>query len=125
MRRPNRRLLLTAVRRFLVLVAGAAVFAFLLGLVVAGIGHEHLRRGIAVGFYITGAALAGLGFLAGSRPPVRSKSATGGFAGMIWSGGGVRWATPEEQSEALNLPAVLVSVGVALIPIGIAVDSKH
>jgi MFS family permease len=124
-RRPNRRLLLVAVRRFLVFVAAAAVFAFMLGLVVSGIGHENIRRGIAVGFYITGAALAGLGFLAGSRPPVRTKSSTGGFIGMLWSGGGVRWATPEEHAEAMNLPAVLVCVGIALIPIGIAVDSKH
>ena len=124
MRRPDRRLLLTAGRRFLVFVVAAAGFAFLLGLVVSGIGHEQLRRGVAVGFYITGVGLAGLGFLAGSRPPVRSKS-TGGFVGFWWSGGGVRWATPDEQREALNLPAVLVSVGVALIPIGIAVDSKH
>lgn len=124
MGRPDARRLLTAVRRFLLFVAGAAVIAFLLGLVVSGIGHERLRRGIAVGFYITGVALLGLGFLAGSRPPVRSKS-TGGFLGLMWSGGGVRWATPDEHSEAINLPAVLVSVGVALIPIGIAVDSRH
>jgi len=125
MRRPDGRLLLTAARRFLTFVAVAAVFAFLLGLVVSVLGHENIRRGIAVGFYITGVSLAGLGFLAGSRPPVRSKSASGGFIGMLWSGGGVRWATPEEQTEAMNLPAVLVCVGIALIPIGIAVDSRH
>jgi MFS family permease len=124
MRRPDRRLLLTAVWRFLAFVAGASVFAFVLGLLVTVFSHDQLRRGVAVGFYITGVGLAGLGFLAGSRPPVRSKS-TGGFLGTLWSGGGVRWATPDEHREALNLPAVLVAVGVALIPIGIGVDSKH
>ena len=63
--------------------------------------------------------------LAGSRPPVRAKEG-GGFVGFgRWLGGGVRFATRTEQEEALNLPALFAVLGVALIVIGAAVDSRH
>jgi hypothetical protein len=117
--------LLGALRRFATLLALAAGVAVLLGLVVAGLSRQSLLRGLAIGFYLVGVALCAIAFALGSRPPVRSKG-TGGFVGFgRWVGGGVRFATRTEQDEALNLPAIFVALGVCLIVIGAAIDSRH
>ncbi|HUJ55755.1 MAG TPA: hypothetical protein VLW49_07185 [Gaiellaceae bacterium] len=114
---PSAAFLLAALRRFLVFFVAAAAAAALVGLFVAAAGHESFRRGLAVGFYITGAGLAAFGILLGSRPPVRARGAR--FSG------GVRWATSQEHREAMNVPALFVAIGILLLPIGIAVDTKH
>jgi hypothetical protein len=36
----------------------------------------------------------------------------------------VRWATPEEHREAPNFPALLLTIGVVLVLIGVAVDDR-
>jgi hypothetical protein len=118
-------MLRTALRRFALLLAWASAAAVLLGLGVAGLTHQSILRGIAVGFYIGGVGLCVLAFLLGSRPPVRGKG-DGGFVGLgRWTGSGVRFATREEQDEALNLPAIFAVLGVCLILIGVAVDTRH
>lgn len=116
-------MLLGAAARFGSFIAVGGIVACLGGLLLGLLLHLGIRRGIAIGFYLTGAALAGLGFLLASRPPVRTR-ATGGF-GVHWSAGGVRWATREEHEQAINLPAVLIAVGVALVLIGASVDVQH
>jgi hypothetical protein len=116
---------IAGLRRFGALVATAAAAAALLGLVIAAAGRESIRRGLAIGFYLGGAGLCGLGILLGSRPPVRGKDGSGGFVGFgRWVGGGVRWATRQERDEAINLPALLLSVGIVLILLGVAVDKR-
>lgn len=132
MRRPDGRVLLDGAKRFVGLVAGAGVVACLLGFLLGALLHEGIRRGLAIGFYFTGAGLAGLGFVFGSRPPVRSRSDGGlasilpfSFFGGSGASGGVRWASADEHKQAMNLPAVLVAVGVVLVLIGIAVDTGH
>jgi len=124
-------MLLGAAARLGGFIAGGSVFACLSGLVLGAVLHEGVRRGLAIGFYLTGSAVAAFGFLLGSRPPVRSRSTDGGgllpfgaLGGLI-SPGSVRWASPGEHKEAINLPAVLVVVGIALILIGVFVDSRH
>jgi hypothetical protein len=117
--------LLAALRRFALLLAWAMALAGLLGLAIAALTHRGALRGLAIGFYLGGVVLCALAFLLGSRAPVRGKSG-GGFVGLgRWIGGGVRFATREEQDEALNLPALLASIGVCLIVVGAAVDSAH
>lgn len=125
-RLPSASLLLAALRRLAAWVAVAAAGACALGLAIAALTHRDLRRGLAIGLYIGGAALTATAFLLGSRPPVRGKRDTGGFAGLgRWMGGGVRWATREEHREAINFPAVLLTVGVVLILLGVAVDDRR
>jgi hypothetical protein len=113
-----------ALRRFATLLAAAAAFAALLGLALAGLTHQSAQRGLAVGFYVAGVGLCALAFLLGSRPPVRGKG-EGGFVFGRWLGGGVRFATREEQDEALNLPAIFVVLGVLLLLVGALVDPRH
>jgi hypothetical protein len=146
MKRPDGRMLLGAAKRFFAFVVVACVVACLSGLLLGALLHEGTRRGIAIGFYVTGMALAGAGFLLGSRPPVRRKSkdgdvegasATGGFQGLPGpisggltgpvseSGGKVRWATREEHFSAMNFPAVLIAIGITLVVVGAFVDGRH
>jgi hypothetical protein len=114
-----------ALRRFATLVAAAGVAAALLGLLVAALPGESFRRGLAIGFYVSGVGLCALAFLLATRPPVRSKG-EGGFLGIgRWTGGGVRFATRAERDESINLPAIFVSIGVLLIVAGALVDSRH
>ena len=116
-------MLANALRRFVALVGVAAAGGALLGLLIALAGHEAIRRGLALGFYVAGVCLCGLALLLGSSPPVRGRD--GGFAGFgRWVGGGVRWASRAEHDEAINLPAVLLTVGVVLILIGVGVDHR-
>ena len=104
-----------------VAAAGAAV----VGLVLGALLGLNVRRGLAIGFYICGVGICSLGVLLGSRPPVRG-SGTSGFIGLgRWGGGTIRWATHREHREAMNAPAILLVVGVALILIGVAVDDRR
>jgi len=113
-----------ALRRLAAVVVSAVVAAALVGLLVAAGAHEDVRRGLAVGFYVCGACLCGLAVLLGVGPPVRGKK-DGGFVGFgRWVGGGVRWATRSERETALNVPALLLAVGVVLILVGVAVDDR-
>jgi hypothetical protein len=112
-----------AARRFAAVVAAAAAAAALLGLVIAALGHEPVRRGLAIGFYLAGAALLGLGVLLGVSPPVRRRD--GSTVGLgRWVGGGVRWASRSEHDEAINVPALMLTVGVLLIVLGVAIDQR-
>jgi hypothetical protein len=118
-------MLRAALRRLAAVVAIAMGGAALLGLLIAAAAREDVRRGLAIGFYVGGAGLCGLAILLGSAPPVRGKR-DGGFVGFgRWVGGGVRWATRSEREEAINLPALLLGVGVALILVGVVVDDRH
>lgn len=118
-------MLLGALRRFVAVVGVCAGGAAALGLLIGLATREDIRRGLAIGFYALGSLLLGIGVLLSVRPPVRSKG-DGGFVGLgRWMGGSVRWATADEHREAMNLPAVLISVGVILILLGVAVDDRH
>jgi hypothetical protein len=37
----------------------------------------------------------------------------------------VRWATPEEQRESISLSAVLVTLGIAIIVLGVLADTRY
>jgi hypothetical protein len=118
--------LLGALRRLATLTALSICGACVLGLVIAAAAGEDIRRGLAIGLYVSGAGLTGLAFLFGSRPPVRGREEQGGFVTVgRWLGGGVRWASPEEHQHAMNLPAVFLGLGVLLILIGVGVDDRH
>lgn len=118
-------MILAGLRRLAVLVGAAAAGAALLGLALGLLLGLELRRGLAIGFYICGVGTCSVAVVLGSRPPVRG-SGTSGFIGLgRWSGGAVRWATHREHREAMNVPAILVVIGVALIAIGVAVDDRN
>ena len=117
-------MLVGALRRFAAVISLAGSFAAVVGLLVAAMAREDLRHGLAIGFYVCGAGSCGLAVLLGAAPPVRGKR-DGGFVGFgRWVGGGIRWATRAEREEAINLPALLLTVGVVLILVGVGVDDR-
>ena len=113
-------MLLAAARRFLTLLAGIAgatiVVSLLLGLALG----TSADRAISVGLDCVGAFLLVAGFFIGNRGPARLKEE--GAAPL--EGRRLRWATREERVIALNDSAIFVSVGFALILLGIAIDSR-
>jgi hypothetical protein len=119
-----------AARRFLLLLggvsAGTALASLLLGLALG----SAVDRAVSVGFYLVGSFLLVTGFFVGNRGPARLRGGEdegGAMAGMFGVGMGgrrLRWATPEEREEAMSNSAVFVTLGFALIVIGILADSR-
>ena len=119
-----------AARRFLLLLggvaAGTALASLLLGLALG----SKLDRAVSVGFYLVGSFLLVAGFFVGNRGPARLRGAedeggaTAGMFGVPLGGRRLRWATPEEREEAMANSAVFVTLGLALIVLGILADSR-
>jgi len=100
-------------------VVGTGAVALLLGFALGAAPD----RAVSLGWYGVGGFLLISGFFVGNRGPARS-------SGEAWSplslrGRVVRWATPDEQEESLNLSAVLIVLGFALILLGVAADTRY
>ena len=64
----------------------------------------------------------------GNRGPARVKSETAGSSGLpfpLFGSRRLRWATLQEQGDTINQSAIFVTVGLILIVVGVAVDSRH
>jgi hypothetical protein len=99
-----------------VTVVGALVFGVALG--------ADAWRSLSLAFYLVGSFLLIAGFFVGNRGPVRLR---GGDAGGPFFLGSrfVRWASPSEREENINLSAIFVVLGFLLILIGVAADTRH
>jgi hypothetical protein len=65
------------------------------------------------------------GFFVGNRGPVRVKGDPGfGMLGFFRDRQ-LRWATGSEQFESLGLSVVFVVLGIVLIILGIAADTRY
>lgn len=103
---------------------GLASALTLIGAVVFGIAlGAGAARAISVGFYLMGSFLLVAGFFVGNRGPVRFKRESG--APLIWGSRFVRWASPTEREENINLSAIFVLLGFVLILIGVAADNRY
>jgi hypothetical protein len=119
-------MLIPALRRFaqflVVIGGGTAILSALFGLLIGA----SVLRSIAVGFYLIGSFLLLVGFLFGNRGPVRPKGEdTGGDVFFGFGSRRLRWATREEQEEAINTSAVFLPIGLVLIVLGVASDTRH
>ena len=116
----ERAVFVAGLRRFLavfgIAVAAVAVFSVVVGIIVGA----RLTRSIALGYYLSGAALLIGGFFVGNRGPVRANR---NQPIPIFGTRFVRWATPEELDQAINTSAVYVSLGFALILVGVLADT--
>ncbi len=115
-----------ALRRIIVLLAGAVVvvsgISLLLGLLVGA----SIARSVSLGLTVVGSFLLISGFFVGNRGPVRVKGDDAPLSGpLVFGNRLVRWATPSEREETINLSAVFVSVGFTLILIGLAADPRY
>lgn len=118
-----------AARRF-----GTAVGALggltAVGSVIAGLlADAPLGRSLATGFYLMGSFLVVLGVFAGVRGPLRPKAGEGrdslaGLLGIGIFGGGARRATEDERVDAVSTTWFFLTLGLALIVIGILVDER-
>src|SRR5207237_4629133 len=86
-----------------------------------------LDRALTLGFYLVGCFLLVTAFFVGNRGPARVKSETAEGGGMFPYFGTrhMRWATLNEQEDALNSSGVFVILGFVLVIIGALIDSHH
>jgi hypothetical protein len=117
-------------RRFFGILGVAALVVVVVSLPVGLLLGSSVSRSISVGFYVIGSFLLVAGFFVGNRGPVRLKGGdteVGSAVGMFGIGLGgrrLRWATPEENADAMASSAVFVVIGFVLILIGVIADSR-
>jgi hypothetical protein len=114
--------LVAAFRRLLVLIVLAATLTAIGSLVIGLLTGASLTRSVAIGFYLVGSFWLVSGFFVGNRGPVRLKSDLGA---PLFGSRFVRWATPEERDETINMSAVYVMLGFVLILFGLAADTRY
>ena len=118
-------MLAAAARRFAVLLALGSLLTLVGALLFAAIAGTPVRRALSVGFYLVGSFVLLLGFFIGNRGPARVRGESGGWPFPFSGGRRLRWATAEEADEAINTSAVFVTLGLALLLVGVAVDGRH
>lgn len=115
-------MLLAAGRRFLALLGATALVTTVVSLLLGLATGAAVDRAVSVGFYLVGSFLLAAGFFVGNRGPVRLRSERGvPFFGSRL----MRWATPREREETISDSAIFVSLGLALLLLGVAVDSRY
>jgi hypothetical protein len=111
-------------RRFLGLFLLASVLTLAFSLAIGLPLGADVARTVSVGFYAVGSFLLISGFFVGNRGPVRLKRS--GDAGPFLLGSRfVRWASPEEREETINLSAIFVVLGFVLILVGVVADNRY
>jgi len=99
------------------LTAGIALIAVAFGLLL----DTSLPRTISLGYYAVGAFMLVIGFALGNRGPVRTDDES--HVGLRRRRQ-LRGATPDEQEDSIATSALFVFVGVTLVLIGVAVDTR-
>jgi hypothetical protein len=124
-------MLRAALRRLTLLLAGTAGGTAALSALIGLLLGSSISRSVSVGLYLVGCFLLVSGFFVGNRGPARLKGdegeGGGAMAGMFGLGIGarrVRWATLEEREEAISNSAIFVTLGLALILLGVLADSR-
>jgi hypothetical protein len=118
--------LVPALRRLALLIVGVGIGTLAVSVVLGLLFGASLPRAIALGYYLVGSFLLLAGFFFGNRGPVRPRGDADAGGGLLLRGGRrVRWATRDEQTEAINYSALYVVLGLVLIFLGLASDNKH
>jgi hypothetical protein len=108
---------------FLLASALALVGAFIFGVLLGA----DAARSISIAFYLIGSFLLIAGFFVGNRGPVRLKPGAKGEESsyMFFGSRFVRWASPSEREENINLSAIFVVLGFLLILVGVVADNRY
>jgi hypothetical protein len=115
-------ILAAGIRRFVVILAVLAGATAAVSLLFTALGGASADRAVSIGFDLVGVFFLVAGFFVGNRGPARLK---GQASALFFGSRHVRWATTSEREEALSDSAVFIAVGVAMILIGIVVDSRY
>jgi hypothetical protein len=118
-------MLRNAARRFAIILVATAVGTAAVSLGLGLLLGSSVSRSVSVGFYIVGAFLLIFGFFVGNRGPVRIKGDPGFGMFGFFQNRQLRWATGSEQVESLSLSFVFVALGIVLIILGIATDTRY
>lgn len=82
-----------------------------------------LNRVVSLGFYGVGAILMILGFLGGSRGPLRSANDYTHDT-VLERGRRLRRATLDERKDSVNSAALMIAIGLVLVGLGVIIDSR-
>ncbi len=115
-----------ALRRIIVLLGGLLIVVSGISVALGLLLGASIARSVSLGLTVAGSFLLISGFFVGNRGPVRVKSEDAQLSGpLVFGNRIVRWATPSERDETINLSAVFVSVGFTLVLIGLAADPRY
>ena len=114
---------LAALRRIAGLFVLASALALVGATIFGALAGADAARAISVAFYLVGSFLLIAGFFVGNRGPVRFRRDK--EAPLFWGSRFVRWASPSEREENINLSAVFVVLGFVLILVGIVADNRY
>jgi hypothetical protein len=114
-------MIVEAVRRFTLMYASIGGFTVILSLGFGALAGASLSRSIAIGLYLVGSLILIFGFFVGNRGPLRHDDGDN----FSFFPRGVRRATLQERSEAINVSVLFVALGLGLILLGVVSDSSH
>jgi len=115
-------ILVAGLRRFALILAGLSAVTAAISLLFTSLAGGNTNRALSIGFDVVGVFFLVAGFFVGNRGPVRLK---GQASAMFFGERRVRWATETERDESMSDSAVFIMVGVAMIIIGIVIDSRY
>lgn len=115
-------MILGAFRRFALMYGSVGGFTVILSLSCGALAGAPLGRSIAIGLYLVGSLILIFGFFVGNRGPFRHDHGDDGYSFIPR---GIRRATLQERSEAVNISALFVVLGLGLILLGVLSDSSH
>ena len=106
------------------LLGAASAFILLVTVPVGLFTSVRLDRAVSLGFYGLGAFLVILGFISGSRGPLRPADAFTHDTALRRERR-LRRATLDERHEAMNSAGVIIGIGLALLALGVIIDSRY
>src|SRR4051794_28159630 len=111
-------------RRLALLLAAVAAATAIGSLVLGAIAGFSAGRSISLGFYFVGSFCVLIGFVFGNRGPVRTKPEADPTRMPLAGVRLVRWASPDERTQTIGDSALFVVMGLVLIFIGLATDTR-
>jgi hypothetical protein len=112
--------------RFVGLLAAIGLGTLVLSILAGLMTGSTVGRSVSVGFYLVGSMLLLFGFFVANRGPVRTKDdSTSTLFGPLTRSGMLRWASADEVGDSLNMSAIFVALGIVLIFLGAATDTRY
>jgi hypothetical protein len=109
-------------RRFALLLAGLSGVTAAFGLLFSTLSGGNVDRTVSIAFDLVGIFFLVAGFFVGNRGPVRLK---GQASVPLFGERRMRWATLDERHEAISDSAIFIAVGIAMVIIGVTIDSRY